>query len=236
MRVLVVGGSGDVGRLMLTALAQQHTLHVFDLQPPDNRDCEYIQGDVCDAAALYNAAKGMDTLLYMAMGRKHDWESAETAASAFDVSVKGLYLALRMAHTSGIRHTVYTSSMSIYDRPEHRYFPDEEISPDATDFYGFTKWIGEEVCRNAARSWGMSVNALRLCLPMSDEQWHVHTCIGTPTIATAASDAARAVLAALTYQAGFQTFMISGDYEHRIMNMTKAHQMLGWVPRCRPTL
>jgi len=56
-----------------------------------------------------------------------------------------------------------------------------------------------------------------------------------PTIATSASDVARALLAALAYRAGFQSFMISGDYEQKLMNMSKARRLLGWAPLARPS-
>ena len=42
------------------------------------------------------------------------------------------------------------------------------------------------------------------------------------------------MLAALELKAGFQAFMISGDYAQKIMCMTKAERMLGWTPKARP--
>ena len=54
------------------------------------------------------------------------------------------------------------------------------------------------------------------------------------TIATTDEDVASAMLAALELKAGFQAFMISGDYEQKIMCMTKAERMLGWTPKARP--
>jgi nucleoside-diphosphate-sugar epimerase len=125
--------------------------------------------------------------------------------------------------------------MSIYAGDlKQRYFPDEEITPDASDMYGLTKRLGEEVCRNATRAWGMNVNALRLCFPTPDDEWQAVARQGTPTLATSASDVARVLLAALAYRAGFQAFMISGDYEQRIMDMSKARRLLGWAPLARP--
>jgi nucleoside-diphosphate-sugar epimerase len=127
--------------------------------------------------------------------------------------------------------------MSIYGGDLlQRYFPDEGITPDASDLYGFTKRLGEEVCLNATRAYGMSANALRMCFPTPDDEWAALARLGTPTIATAASDVARALLAALDYRgAGFQAFMISGDYEQKLMSMAKAKRVLGWEPLARPT-
>jgi nucleoside-diphosphate-sugar epimerase len=125
--------------------------------------------------------------------------------------------------------------MSVYENIAGRYFSDEEITPDARHFYGFTKLLGEHVCRNAAREWGMTINALRLCLPVSEERWLAETRAGTPTIATTGGDVARTLLAALEYRGGgFEAFMISGDYEQKIMNMAKAKRLLNWEPQARP--
>lgn len=232
MRVLVIGGSGYVGTLVLPTLAQQHTLRIFDVQTPAEPGWEYIGGSVGDVNALMRAAEGMEAVLYMAMGMK-DFSTTTGLTTNFDVNVKGVYLALYAAHQRGITHAVYTSSMSVYADLEHRYFPDEEITPDASDLYGLTKRCGEEVCRTATRHWGMSVNALRLCFPTPDDEWRATTQHTTPTIATAADDVARALAAALDYRAGYQAFMISGDYQGKFMNMAKAKRLLGWEPLAR---
>src|SRR5262245_55590392 len=108
MRILVVGGSGHVGTLTLPALTAEHDVRVFDLRPPRVEVADYVAGDVADFAALRGAMAGREALVFMAMGPMADWGSPENAAAHFDVSVKGLYLALRAAHESGIGHAVYT--------------------------------------------------------------------------------------------------------------------------------
>jgi nucleoside-diphosphate-sugar epimerase len=234
MKLLVVGGAGLVGGLVLPHLAQWHMLRVFDLRPPADSAWEYVAGNVGDLAALSQAAEGMDALLYMAMGNK-EFTLPEAITTNFDVNVKGVYLALYAAQRAGIGHAVYTSSMSVYGSDlMARYFTDEDLTPDASDIYGLTKRMGEEVCQNATRAWGMSANALRLCFPTDDAEWVAANRAGTPTLATAASDVARALHAALDYRCGFQAFTISGDYDQKIMNMAKAKRMLGWEPLARP--
>lgn len=242
MRVLVIGGSGYVASLLLSLLQQNHTLRVFDRKPPADTTLDHIVGDVCDYAAVFEAAQGMDALLYMAMGRylpigTSYHENVDAMTSSLDANVKGLYLSLCAAHHAGITHAVYTSSMSIYHETSLtcNYFADEEITPDARDLYGFTKRLGEEVCRNACREWGMSINVLRLCFPVSTESWLAEAQPGMPTLATTETDLARVIEAALTRRfGGFHAFMIGGDYENRILNMSKAKRLLDWEPLARP--
>ena len=118
---------------------------------------------------------------------------------------------------AGMRHAVYTSSMSIYaDNGLGRVGADEDTPPDASRVYGFTKWLGEEVCRNACREWGMSVNALRLYMPVPEDKWRTEAGKGLNRhLGRTAEDTARAILAALEFQAGFEAFTISGDYEQK---------------------
>jgi nucleoside-diphosphate-sugar epimerase len=235
MKTLIVGGSGIVGTLVAPILAQTHAVRIFDLRPPQHgNNVEYVHGDAREYADLAKAVAGMDSLVYMAMGSL-DWAEVRGVVSAFDLNVKGVYLALRAAHAAGITQAVYTSTMSIYaGNIGQRTFADEDMTPDAIDLYGFTKRLGEEVCRNAARLWGMHVNALRLCWPVPDDRWPRENAAGGPTLHTTASDVARAIAAALEFRGGFQAFMISGDYDNKIIHMDKARRLLGWEPLARP--
>ena len=244
LRVLAIGGSGVVGHLVLPQLARRHWIRVFDLNPPGDGAAEFFIGGVSDAAALRQASRGMDVVLYMAAGRdrrdnRDHWETDAAHTAAFDVNVRGVHLALRAAQQVGVMHAVYASSMSVYDAIDSLttnplYFADEDLPPDAGKIYGFTKRLGEEVCRTACRAWGMSVNVLRLCHPLADTDWYEETRDGQATIAIAASDLARALDAAFIYRAGFQAFTISGDYTERWMSLAKAKERLGWEPLARP--
>lgn len=242
MRVLVIGGAGYVASITLPYLIQRHELGIYDrVAPKHDAVTEFIKGDVCDFEAVRAASEGCDALLYMAMGRYIPIgtpyaENVDALTSSLDANVKGVYLSLYAANTAGIQHAVYTSSMSIYSEENlyERYFPDEDLTPDARDNYGFTKRMGEMVCQNACRERGMSVNALRLCFPRPDADWRAKTTDDKPTIATAASDVASAFEAALHFRAGYQAFMLSGDYKNRILNMSKAKRLLGWEPLARP--
>lgn len=234
MKVLVVGGSGIVGALITPFLAEAHTLRIFDLSPPQQDNYDYFQGDVTRYDDLVAAVSGMEALIYLAMGNLH-WKDLSGVVSAYDVNIKGVHLALLAAHQAGITQAVYASTMSIYaDNLLQRYFADEDLTPDSSHFYGFTKYLGEQVCQNATRLWGMNVNSLRLCHPSSEEKWMSETALGIPTIATTGEDVARAFLAALEFHGGYQAFTISGDYENKIMNMSKARRLLGWEPQARP--
>ena len=230
MRVLVIGGSGTVGKIITPYLKQDHELKIFDLQPPSDSSLDYYQGDITKFDDLESAMQGMEGVVYMAMGAL-EWDTLRGIETAFDINIKGLHLALKAAYEAGVTQAVYTSSMSVYDDLNGRIFPDETVPPDSSsNIYGFTKRLGEEVCLNAVRNWGLHVNALRLCFPTPDEEL-AQVEPDKKLIATAASDVAGAISKALVFQGRFQAFMISGDYENKMMNMSKAKILLGWEPK-----
>lgn len=234
MRVLIIGASGHVGTLVTPFLKQQHTLRIYDVKPPADATLDYHPGDVTDFENLKSAMAGMDLLLYMAMNIQRG-DPLAIEHSSFDVNVKGVYLALKAAHEVDIPHAVHCSSMSVYDGAlETRDFFDEAMPPDARGVYGFTKRLGEEVCYSAWVRYGMSVNALRMCHPVTRERWLELARWDTPIIHTDAEDVARLMLAALEFRSGFQAFFTSGDYANKIMNMGKAKRLLGWEPLARP--
>ncbi|HRW08365.1 MAG TPA: NAD(P)-dependent oxidoreductase [Caldilineaceae bacterium] len=234
MKLFIIGASGRVGTLVTPFLKEQHTIRVYDRKPPADTTLDYWAGDINDYETLKAAMTGMDALLYMAMNVMYVDELTE-AHSSFDVNVKGVYFALKAAHAVGIPHAVYCSSMSVYDGAlETRYFFDEAMTPDARGLYGFTKRLGEEVCYNAWVNCGLSVNALRMCFPVSREKYLEQARLDTPSLPADAEDVARLMAAALDYRNGFQAFQTSGDYENKILNMGKAKRLLGWEPLARP--
>lgn len=248
MRLLVVGGCGLVGSMVLPPLAAHHRIRVLDLAPPAApvSDVDYHEGDLHDVDLVASLAEGVDSLVFMAMGPAADWGSPPTARAHLDVAVPGLHATVTGGYRAGVRHLVYTSSMSVYRFPldgdlpppgvptsDERLgrYPDESTPPDARDFYGLAKRLGEEVCRNAAAQ-GMDAVCLRLCFPTADEAWPRRGTAMQRAMATSARDVAAAIEAALARRGkGFDVYAISGDGAERTMSLAKAKRELGWAPR-----
>ncbi|MGK4585488.1 NAD-dependent epimerase/dehydratase family protein [Kitasatospora sp. HPMI-4] len=236
MRVLVIGGSGHVGSLVLPALAERHEVRVLDPRPPAG-DHDHVVGTATDPVALERAMRGVDVVLHAALAPRGDGGPA-CVAREFDVNVTSVHLALLAAHQAGIGHAVHISSLSVYQEVTDRGL-DESVPADATDLYGLTKRLAEQVCEAAVAQWGMSVTVLRLAWPTPDEQWPawalpgrepvVHRAAdGTPIPGVAAGDLSRAVLAALEHRHGFDVLHITGDTSGRHWNPAKARDHLGW--------
>ena len=250
MRLLVVGGCGLVGSMVLPQLAAGHEIRVLDLVEPRALvpGVEYNTGDLHDVELVARLAEGVDSLVFMAMGPLRNWGSPASARAHLEVAVPGLHATITGVRRAGVAHLVYTSSMSVYRYPlggaepppdepppdDDRLgrYPDETVPPDATDFYGLAKQLGEAVCRNAVVGHGMDAVCLRLCFPTAEEDWPRQGSAMHRTIATSARDVAAAIDAALARRGhGFDAYAISGDAQERTMSLAKAKRELGWAPR-----
>ncbi|HIZ35301.1 MAG TPA: NAD(P)-dependent oxidoreductase [Candidatus Ruania gallistercoris] len=235
MNVVVIGGAGLVGSLIVRRLAGSHQVRLADLDPADGHGvAEPMTVDVTDIGQVRSAVQGQDALVYLAMGQRSSWgETGGWVESHFDVNVKGLYLTLSAAAEAGVRQCVYASSLSIFEdylawghQLEHR-------TPDATDGYGLTKRLGEQVCEAVSRESALPVVSLRLCHPMPDEEWRDYSGPAPETV-TAASDVARAFDRALDYGAsGHETFIITGDHAEATISARRTREVLGWAPQLR---
>lgn len=236
MNVVIIGSSGRVGRMVAAEVAREHHVRLADLAPSEQTpgDIEFVSVDVTDVASLRRALDEQDALIYLAMGRNEGWgTTGGWAESHFDVNVKGLYLALRAAAETGVGKAVYASSLSIFGSFLAHGHELEDREPDATDAYGLTKGLGEQVARAAAAEHGTSVVALRLCAPLPDDEYWAYRG-HRPEIRTAASDVAAAFRAALAYPAdGFEAFTICGDHEERYVSWQRTRDRLGWTPKMR---
>ena len=236
MNVLLVGGSGLVGTMVMPYLKQEHQIRVFDVAPPPDPSVEYVNGSVHDGAAIREALDGIEGVIYMALRRQASGGYAlDDIDLNYDVSVKGLHKVLQAMTEASVPRAVYTSTLSVHGPPPGGVFDSEALPLDAGTVYGFTKGLGERVCEYFARVRGLSVVALRLNAPVTREQWHRQCQPGQPNHATAAPDLASAIsLAAAAPLSGFHAVFISGDYEGRRINCSRAKELLGWEPLERP--
>ncbi|WP_194916995.1 NAD-dependent epimerase/dehydratase family protein [Catenulispora rubra] len=250
MRILIVGGSGYVGTLMLPWLAAEHEIRVLDLVPPQG-DYDHVVGSATDPAALATALEGMDAVVHGAMGFRSEADKGQLdTTSAFEVNVASVYATLEAAHAAGVSRAVLIGSLSVFgNEPAHLIERDveEDAEPDATNLYGVTKRLAEQVGRIAADAHGMTVTVLRLAFPTPDEIWprwalpildepvQIRRADGTPVPALAGSDLAAAVSAAAARDSsGYDVFHIVGaDDSGPRWRTDKARDGLGWVARRR---
>ena len=136
MRVMVVGGSGFVGRAVVSELlARGHAVRVLTRGTrPRMAGVEWITGGVEDGPLLERACAGCDTVFYLA------GIIAEVRDQTYDrVHREGTVRVLAAARATGVRRWIHMSALG--------------TRPGAPSRYHATKWAGEEVVRQSGMAW-----------------------------------------------------------------------------------
>lgn len=242
----MVGGSGLVGSFITPYLVEHHELRVLDVAPPKNALVEYIPGSISDPEDVARALEGVDTFINLVMRNPQGGVSTEqdlpTIVNNYEVNTLGLHLLLWTAQGLGIRRGVHTSTMSVHWREREWYPSEESVARDTPSAYGMTKAMGEYICEYFARWFDMRIIALRITGPRRREDYLKErvTPINPRLYVTDEEDLARAYLAALDAvqvgRARFDPIFIAGDELEKEHNLSKARQLLGWVPESQKYL
>ena len=162
--VLVTGGAGFIGSHLCEALLEcGYNVRVLDNFSQGRREwlpaaVEVIEGDVCDLTACDSAMQGVQGVFHCAaMSRSAASLDAPEVCNSSNVT--GTLNVLRAARRAGVRKLVYSGSSTYYgDQPT----PHSEEGPgDFLNFYGFTKYAGEEYCRMYDRLYDLPSVVLR---------------------------------------------------------------------------
>jgi nucleoside-diphosphate-sugar epimerase len=246
MRVLVIGGAGLVGSAVVPYLAARHRVRVFDRRPSEAGGVESVLGDVRSAAGLAAAMQGVDGVVHLVAAFPTDHADAAAMRAAFEINVASPHHTAGTAASAGASALVHISSMSVFAGYARRRV-DTTATPDATDPYGLTKRLGEQVLAALAPSLGPAVSSLRLAYPTTDEAWprwafsqgdgrpRVMTMRdGTPIPSLAASDLAAAIERGLEYRGPYRAFSATADVTGVSVVPDDTRAVLGWEPKRVP--
>lgn len=150
MRVLLVGGSGDLGAALSPLLAARgDAVAILDIAEPPatSPGAEFVRGSVLDRAALANAVAGAGAVVHIAAWHGfHEGEKLKDAFDFWDLNMTGTMNVLETMVRAGVRNLVFVSSTS--------------VRLDAS-FYGHTKILGEQLVAWHARHRGINAAILR---------------------------------------------------------------------------
>ena len=65
-KILVTGGSGQVGEFIIKELKEKSDVIVFDIMEPKDRGVGFIKGDISDLGSLKEATKDIDSIVHLA--------------------------------------------------------------------------------------------------------------------------------------------------------------------------
>lgn len=168
VQVLITGAGGTLGRSLIPRLARAgHTVRALDVRPGDSDGAtEWIVGDVRDAGVVRAAVRGVDVVVHGAalhgihLGR-------HSPRDFYELNVTGTFNVWDATVRHDARGVVFSSTMGVYGdsrRPTGDadvVFLDENLPLRPADVYGWTKVVGEELCRYHYREHGIPSIALR---------------------------------------------------------------------------
>lgn len=170
MLVLVTGGAGFIGPKLIGRLVERGDLvRVLDDLSTGSLSniseliktgaVEFVKGDVRDARAVSEAAKGCN-LIYHLAAQSLVPVSTERPDLDMEINIEGTLNVLRAAKDSGSK-VVFASSAAVYGRVNKTPTPeDESLVPYS--FYGLSKMAAENYCRVYSELFGVPTVTLRL--------------------------------------------------------------------------
>ena len=177
MKIAITGGSGRIGRAVITlALSDGHNVVSIDRAPPSQDAAQpgltHIHVEITDYPPFEQALRGCDALVHLAAipsPRGHpDYV-------VHNNNVVASYNALSAAARLGIKRVCQASSVNAtgaaYSRwPRYDYFPLDEQHPTYNeDPYSLSKWICEQQGDSCARRYeSMTIASLRFHWVMPD--------------------------------------------------------------------
>ncbi len=150
MKVLLTGGSGDLGQTLLPRLISRgDTPVVLDIRAPLSlpREAVFIQGSVLDRPRLPQYLRGCDCIVHIAGWHGiHEDRGEKDVWDFFDLNVRGTFEVFAAAAALGIDKIIYISTTSVR-RPD--------------TLYGRSKILAEHIAEDYAKHGSMNVITLR---------------------------------------------------------------------------
>jgi UDP-glucose 4-epimerase len=161
-RVLVTGGSGFIGRHVVSELASAGSyVRVVDLQPHPDPSIDIVVGDLAEPDVVRQAlAGGFDEIVHLA-AITQVLNSLEQPDLAFRTNVAATALLLEAARKAGVAALAFASTNAVIgeitDDPITEATPLHPLTP-----YGSTKAAGEMLMAAYTASYGIRCSCLRL--------------------------------------------------------------------------
>ena len=166
-RILVTGGAGFIGSNFVGHLLDRHDYEVVNLDKLtyagnlDNlRGIEerhtFLQGDICDSAAVAAAMQGCDAVVNFA-AETHVDRSLVDAGAFIQTDVHGVFVLLEAARRHGVERFLQISTDEVYG-PRFPDSPARETDALApANPYAASKAGAEMLCQSYFRAYGVPV-------------------------------------------------------------------------------
>lgn len=161
-RILVTGGSGFIGRRVVSKLAADGAeIRVVDLQPHPDPSVEVVVGDIGDAEVLKRAFDGgFQSVVHLAAVTSV-LRSVEQPELTFRTNVAGTNLLLAAAKEAGVGSLAFASTNAVTGPMTAPRISEAAVLNPLTP-YGATKAAGEMLMSAYTASYGVRCACIRL--------------------------------------------------------------------------
>jgi nucleoside-diphosphate-sugar epimerase len=171
MKVLIVGGAGDVGKYLIKDFSNQgHEVVVLDrairTEEMEKLSITYFQGSLTDGSLVNAAIQGTDVVINLA------WSFADDPQAIFGEDIEGHINLLEAAAQSGTKSFIYTSTATVYGHAV--LHPVTETHPcligeARKPLYALGKYTAEELCRYYHKERRLPVTIFRFWWAFGEE-------------------------------------------------------------------
>ncbi len=148
MKILLTGGSGDLGQFLSPLLiAQGHHPVNFDIRPPEANTNHFFQGTLLKLEDIQSALVDIDAVIHIAAWHGiHETKGLKTPQEFWDLNVNGTHNLLQACADQGVKKITHISSTSV---------------SKLSGYYGFTKRIAEQAILHFQEEYDLNAIILR---------------------------------------------------------------------------
>lgn len=164
IRILVIGGGSYIGGNLVKSLNQDYEVFcTFNNKQVDLQGLHAYHVNLTqpDPFKLLRNEEPFDIIVWTAQAEKYS-QDLNSYKNLIDVNVSGLQKTLDFARDNRATRFIYLSSGSVYKKTSLPSAYDENAPIDLDSYYGFSKYIGEQMCHHYSTSTEMKFICLRL--------------------------------------------------------------------------
>jgi dTDP-glucose 4,6-dehydratase len=166
MKIFVTGGAGFIGSSFIRqVLGKEYDYAVVsydkltyagnlaNLQAiVNNPNCEFVRGDICDAAVVEAAMRGCDAVIHFA-AESHVDRSIYEPAPVIQTNVTGTFILLEVARKLSVSRFVHVSTDEVYGDIPPGSFADENFPLQPSSPYSASKAAADLLVRAYVRTY-----------------------------------------------------------------------------------
>lgn len=166
MNVLVTGGSGSVGKYVVSELLKHHKVGILDIKEPECPQCRFHWVDMMNLPALTKVVSEYEAVIHLA-GIPHPLN--HPPEKVFSTNVLGTFNIMEAASKGNVKKVILASSESTLGfafrtkefSPD--YFPiDEDHPTNPQDPYGLSKITCEQILKSYSLKTDIKTISIRM--------------------------------------------------------------------------